>query len=382
MCKKIERNFQKKYIFVPVMRLLPYFYIVFLVFTTLFSVDSIAQQGPIFQHTEWDFGDIKEDGGKVKHSFSFRNTTNQPLSLVRVTANCGCTTPDYSREPVKVGGEGVIHVIYDPMDRPGRFSKNVIVETTTGDRITLVVSGNVLPRPKSIEELYPFDLGSGIKLSSNFHAFSYVGRGERVEHIIGWVNTSDREVKLRFSTELSSGLFTIEAPTTLSAGKSGELKMVYSVPASSHKYGTLNDVAKIFINGVESRIRLSANVIAVDHYDRMADDMSLPSLTLSKKIIKFAEVNRPQVAIDDSIILSNEGGSDLIIRAIELPEGVITSSLKAGDRIAAGESRKLKVTFNSRQCDYGPFSERIRIITNDVVRPMQSLRVTAIVIDK
>ena len=100
MCKKIERNFQKKYIFVPVMRLLPYVYIVFLVFTTLFSVDSIAQQGPIFQHTEWDFGDIKEDGGKVKHSFSFRNTTNQPLSLVRVTANCGCTTPDYSREPV------------------------------------------------------------------------------------------------------------------------------------------------------------------------------------------------------------------------------------------------------------------------------------------
>lgn len=382
MCKKIEINFQKKYIFVAVMRLLPYFNIVFLLLATLFSVGVYAQQSPAFSHTEWDFGDIKEDGGKVQHAFTFRNPTKQPLTVVRVTANCGCTTPDYSREPVKAGGEGVINVVYDPMERPGRFSKNVVVETADGRNVTLVIKGNVLPRPKSIAELYPFDIGSGVRLSSNFHAFSYVGRGESVEHTVEWINTSNSDVSLRFIPEQSSTLFSIEAPTTLSAGKSGELKMVYSVPEHSRIYGTLNDVVKIVINGSESRVRLSANVIAVDHFDRMADDISLPSLTLSKKIIKFAEVNHPQVVSDNSITFSNEGGSDLIIRAIEYPSGVVECSLKAGDRIAAGESRKLKVTFNSRVCDFGPFSERIRIITNDVVRPMQSLRVTAIVVDK
>lgn len=364
------------------MRLLPYSNIVFLLLATLFSVGVYAQQSPVFSHTEWDFGDIKEDGGKVQHAFTFRNPTKQPLTVVRVTANCGCTTPDYSREPVKAGGEGVINVVYDPMERPGRFSKNVVVETADGRNVTLVIKGNVLPRPKSIAELYPFDIGSGVRLSSNFHAFSYVGRGESVEHTVGWINTSNSDVNLRFIPEQSSTLFSIEAPTTLSAGKSGELKMAYSVPEHSRIYGTLNDVVRIVINGSESRVRLSANVIAVDHFDRMADDILLPSLTLSKKIIKFAEVNHPQVVSDNSITLTNEGDSDLIIRAIEYPSGVVECSLKAGDRIAAGESRKLKVTFNSRVCDFGPFSERIRIITNDVVRPMQSLRVTAIVVDK
>lgn len=364
------------------MRLLPYYKLILVVVATLLSGALFAQSKALFEHTEWDFGDIKEDGGKVSHTFTFSNRGNKPLVITRVTANCGCTTPDYSRKPVEANGKGVINVVFDPMDRPGYFSKNVFVESAEGEGTTLVITGRVLPRQKSIEELYPFIVGSGIRLSSNFHAFSYVGRAERVEHVIEWINTSDSDVSIRFVPLQSSGLLSIEAPSKLAAGESGELKMVYQVPASSNIYGTLNDVVKIVVNGVESRTQLSANVIAVDRYDRMDEDMTLPSLALSKKIIKFAEVNHPQTVSDSSIVLTNEGGSDIIIRAVEYPEGVIESSLKAGDRIAPGSSYRLKVVFKSQRCEYGPFSERIRIVTNDVVRPMQSLRVTAIVVDK
>lgn len=364
------------------MRLLPYLKILITLSAVAFSGFVSAQQSVKFSSLTWDYGDIKEDGGKVEHTFTFTNVGSEPLSLVRVTSNCGCTTPEYSRTPIAVGGQGRIKVLYDPMDRPGRFSKNIVVKTSAGDDLTLVVEGNVLPRQKSIEEIYPFDMGGGVRLASNFHAFSYVGRGERVEQTIAWINTSKIDARVAFHPEQRSGLFTIDAPAMLAAGKSGELTMVYDVPASSALYGTLNDVVSMKINGATSRVKLSANVIAVDRYERLAEDISLPSLTLSKKIIKFAEVKYPDMVSDSTIELTNEGGSDLIIRAVEYPAGVVDCSLKAGDRLRPGESRKLKITFRSGECSYGPFSERMRIITNDVVRPMQSLRVTAIVVSK
>lgn len=382
MCKNFERNFQKKYIFVSDMRTLLHFKTLIFVCSLLFASNLYAQQCIQFEHATWDFGDIAEDGGKVSHTFIYKNVGKQPVSILRVVANCGCTTPSFSRQPVAPGAKGEIEVVYDPMYRPGIFSKNVTVKTSAGEDITLVVEGKTLPRKKSIEEQYPFVIGSGVRFSSNFHAFAYVGRGESVEESVEWVNTSAKDVRIEFISLQSSGLFTIDAPSVLPAGQSGVLTMRYVIPRSSKTYGTLDDVVKVVVDGKTSHVKLSANVIAVDRYDRMEEDLTLPKLEMSKKIVKFAEVKYPLSASDDSIVLRNEGGSDLIIRAVEYPAQTLSCSLKAGDRIPAGGSLKVRFTFNSSKCDYGSYSERVRIITNDVVQPMQSLRVTAIVVSK
>lgn len=359
-----------------------YFKILIFVCSLLFTSALYAQQNVQFEHVTWDFGEIAEDGGKVSHTFIYKNIGKEPVSLLRAVANCGCTTPTFSRQPIAPGAKGEVEVVYDPMYRPGVFSKNITVKTSAGEDITLVVEGKTLPRKKSIEEQYPFVIGSGVRFSSNFHAFAYVGRGESVEESIEWVNTSAKDVRLEFVPLQSSGLFTIEAPKVLQAGQSGVLKMRYVIPRNSPIYGTLDDVVKIVVDGVASHVKLSANVIAVDRYDRMEEDLTLPQMEMSKKIVKFAEVKYPLSASDDSIVLRNEGGSDLIIRAVECPAHTLACSLKAGDKIPAGGSLKVRFIFNSSQCDYGPYSERVRIITNDVVQPMQSLRVTAIVVSK
>lgn len=50
--------------------------------------------------TSFDFGTIKEANGNVSHTFKIKNTGEAPLVLTRVIASCGCTTPEWTKEPI------------------------------------------------------------------------------------------------------------------------------------------------------------------------------------------------------------------------------------------------------------------------------------------
>lgn len=343
---------------------------------------SAQQQSLDFNDPRWNFGDIAEDGGKVEHTFIYKNNSSKPIVILGVRTGCGCTTPQYSRKPIAAGESGEFKIIFDPMNRPGRFVKNINITTSAADEpVGLWIEGNVLPRRKSVEEQYPFDLGGGVRLESNFHAFSYVARGESVEAKIGWANTSKRDVRVRLIPRESSGLLQIEIPEVLPAGKTGEMTIIYKVEQNSPRYGTLNDVLDIEVDGKPSRTLFSTNVIAVDKFDRECDDISMPIAVVPKKYIKFAEVKHSSVVVDESLKITNDGGSDLIIRAVEYAGKGLQCSLQAGDVVRAGKSLTVKFTLDSSECDYGVWTDRVRIITNDPVRPMQSVRVTAIVVE-
>lgn len=77
--------------------------------------------------TDHDFGVIKEAAGKVSHTFTIDNTGLKPLVITRIIAACGCTTPEYSKEPIAPGKSGSIKVTFDPNGRPGPFVKTVAV---------------------------------------------------------------------------------------------------------------------------------------------------------------------------------------------------------------------------------------------------------------
>ena len=368
------------------MRIIPYIYIALTLFFSLLT-SSVEAQSSIstqvnFDHLEWNFGDIAEDGGEVKHTFTFTNLSSKPLVVLEVTTGCGCTTSSYSRKPVLRGEKGEVTIVFNPMNLPGRFNKSASILTSASSQpITLKLEGNVIPRKKSVQEQFPFDLGSGVRLAFNHHDFAYVGRGEKVEQRIGIINTSSKDAALKLIPKQRSGLLELVAPAVLRAGEQGELVVRYSIGASSTRYGTLNDMYGFEVNGLQARVVLSTTAIAVDRFDRMADDVSLPIGELSKKIIKFGNLKRGNTVSDATVELINDGESDLIIRAVEWSQDALKCSLKAGDRVKAGERLVLRFNLDSRNCDYGVWVDRLRIITNDPVRPMHSIRITAIVED-
>ena len=280
------------------------------------------------------------------------------------------------------GEKGEIVVSFDPMNRPGHFSKGISVQISGAtEPVTLLVEGVVTPRVKSTEELYPFDMGGGVRFDSNFRAFAYVGRGERVEESIGWINTSGRDVRLSFEELERSGMLRIEAPRMLKAGEKGAIVIAYEVLSDSDRYGTLSDVLGVDIDGRRARTMLSVHAIAVDRHDTAADDMSSPKGELSKKIIKFGDVKHGRMVADASLELSIMGDNELVIRAVEWQSKALKCSLKAGDRVAAGGKTVVKFTLDTSEVDYGVWVDRVRIITDDPSRPMQTLRVTAVVVE-
>ena len=375
------------------MRNILYYKIALATIFSIFSLNIWAQNESVngeknsasaikFDVESWDFGSIKEDGGEVKHTFSFKNNSTKPVVILDVTTGCGCTTPSYSRKPVLAGQSGEIEVKFDPIGRPGKFVKGVVVYTSLQEKpFNLTISGDVTPRPKSMEELYPFDLGQGVRLSANFHAFAYVNHGKSAQQTISWINNSGKDLKFELRAKESSGFFSHNAPKLMKANEKGEFTISYSLPTKCDKYGSLNDAFSIVVQGVESRTIFSIHAIAVDNFDDQIDDMSVPCGEFSKKFIKFGDVKSGNRVSDDSIEIENAGERPLVIRSVEQQTRSAKCSLKAGDTIAPGSKLKVKFEFDSAGCDYGIWVDRIQIITNDPSRPMQTLRLTAIVVD-
>ncbi|GAB3231088.1 hypothetical protein GCM10027346_17230 [Hymenobacter seoulensis] len=98
-----------------------------------------------FAVADHDFGDIKP-GQVVKHTFEFTNTGKSPLLIENATASCGCTTPNWTKEPIAPGAKGTIDVQFDSQGKTGIQNKEVAIQANTQPTITkVVIKANILP---------------------------------------------------------------------------------------------------------------------------------------------------------------------------------------------------------------------------------------------
>lgn len=122
---------------------------IFMAVVMVFAVEAADKtKGKIkFEKTTYDFGNIREDGGKVTHEFVFTNVGSEPIKITNARAECGCTRPEYPKEEIGPGKKGIIKVTYNPLGRPGGFTKVVTVRCTGNPgKINLKIRGTVLPK--------------------------------------------------------------------------------------------------------------------------------------------------------------------------------------------------------------------------------------------
>jgi hypothetical protein len=99
-----------------------------------------------FEELEFDFGTIAE-GKIVEHVFNFVNDGQAPLVISNVTASCGCTTPDYTKTPVKPGETGFVKVAFNSTGKPGTQAPTVSIQANTSPNVNrLRLKGNVTPK--------------------------------------------------------------------------------------------------------------------------------------------------------------------------------------------------------------------------------------------
>jgi hypothetical protein len=121
---------------------------VLLLTTLIVQAQNNNPNGPVFKFMEetHDFGNIKE-GPQAQVDFNFINGGKEPLIIQNCSASCGCTTPNWTKDPIMPGQKGKITVKYDTKGRVGSFNKTVyIASNARGDkeRYEIYIKGNVI----------------------------------------------------------------------------------------------------------------------------------------------------------------------------------------------------------------------------------------------
>lgn len=117
----------------------------------IFAFATIYGEADIkFEKNTHDFGTFSEDSAEVTCTFKFTNTGDGMLIIHQAIASCGCTVPQYSKEPIKPGESGEIVVTYNGAGRfPGHFKKSITVRTNGKNEIVrLYITGDMTPSTK------------------------------------------------------------------------------------------------------------------------------------------------------------------------------------------------------------------------------------------
>lgn len=97
------------------------------------AADTGKGQYPVitFEKESHNFGNV-EEGEVVEHSFKFTNTGNKDLLITNAEASCGCTVPEWPKEPIKPGESAYMKVKFDSRGRPeGYTEKELYIQANT-----------------------------------------------------------------------------------------------------------------------------------------------------------------------------------------------------------------------------------------------------------
>jgi hypothetical protein len=112
------------------------------------GLNAVLAQGKAeikFNETTHDFGTFSEASPVVSYVFNFTNIGDAPLVIHQAVASCGCTVPEYTKEPVPAGKTGTIKVTYNGTGKyPGHFKKSITLRTNgKTEMIRLYIEGNM-----------------------------------------------------------------------------------------------------------------------------------------------------------------------------------------------------------------------------------------------
>ena len=110
------------------------------------GISAMAQKADDFikVNTEkFDFGKIKQ-GVPVTTFFTITNTTDKPIVIENAWAGCGCTTPEYAKEPIPAGGTSKLKVGYNAAAM-GHFDKAVNIKLAgVNEPKVIMITGEVV----------------------------------------------------------------------------------------------------------------------------------------------------------------------------------------------------------------------------------------------
>ena len=217
----------------------------------------------LFEEKAYDFGEILESKGKVSHTFVFWNHGTTPVVIDNIATGCGCTSFNYTKDPVMPGKMGKIIITYNPLYRPGYFSKEIIMFSNNNANMNRFwIKGTVIPFIHPVEEDYPYDFGAGLHLNLKVLSFGNITNNGTKQINLRYANDTNKSMTLDFIVENNDKNIKFSNPGKLDPLERGQMVVSYTMT----NYIKGENVVNIYpvVNGNKSSQPLQAKITGTD----------------------------------------------------------------------------------------------------------------------
>jgi len=319
-----------------------------------------------FDITSHDFGKIEEEEGKATIVFNFTNKGNAPMVVSRVQASCGCTTPTWTKEPIEPGRKGSITVTYNPVGRPGAFSKSIAVYSNASEeQVNLMIRGEVIPKVTSDNESMPLTMGD-LRLKNKIVQMNNIEKGKSQVRVLEIQNGTNNDVRTTIES-LPSYITAVVTPDVLKPKAEGKITFTLNTKVCP-TWGPLADDVYVVLNGQrkyndEYKVTLYSNIIEdfsklTPDQKRKAPILEVPTRTIEVGVIKKGSKKNLKYRI------SNKGINPLEIRRIVNNNREIALH-QPRLTVAGGKSAFISMDIDSKNLPEGDYKKTLTIQTND-----------------
>lgn len=338
-----------------------------------------AQPQIKFDNTTYDFGKIKEEGGKVTGRFEFTNVGDSDLVLVNVRPGCGCTAANYSHDPVAPGQRGYIEATYNPYNRPGAFNKNIRVTTNEPKfRVEgqsaphmIFIKGEVIKRPPTEFEKAGYTKTNGMVRFFEPSVSRTLLNTEVAKDTFKIRNFWNKPVSIQLDDKHSYVKEVYRSfGSEIQPNQEGFIVLEYNAAIRS-SFGQIKDVVTFTTNdSIEPKkaIHYAVN-IREDFSSWSAKQLKMaPAVSLSIMEYDFGQVQK-NAQSQTTVTVTNTGKSPLLIRKVDSSSGYFKVSTNRNE-IPVGETATITITFKASS-RASVQKATIEVITNDPLNPVQ-----------
>lgn len=347
-----------------------------LAFSLFTGIAAIAQPKLAFDKKVHDFGTILWKN-PVTAEFEIINKGDKPLVISNVTTSCGCTVAGWTKQPIMPGEKGFVKSTFDAKAL-GRFHKTVGVYCNAESApVYLTIEGTVAAKVKNYGVTHPIQIGN-IRLDKNNIEFADANRGDMPEAEIGVLNTSDKDYE-PVLMHLPPYLKAEAIPARLPKDRSGKIKLTLDSKKLMNLGLTQTAVylARFPGDKVGEENEITVSAVLLPDFSKLTEQQksAAPVIRLSATEVDMGVIG-PKDKVTHTIVVSNTGQSELVIRELQVFNPLVNVSLKKR-YIKPGASTKLKVTLHGKGLKKLKSSPRVLMITNDPANPKVMIELKA-----
>lgn len=342
----------------------------------LVSATAYAAENIEWLSTDYDFGTMKEVAGPKTGSVRFVNRGDKPVSINQVRPSCGCTGADYTEGPIAPGDTATVSFTYNPKGRPGRFEKTVKVYVgEDNERTTVRIRGTVIGTPETLQSSYPVEAGP-LRLSQRILTAGDVRHGTARHIFLQCYNQSQDTIYPAWNHPARSLSMGISSRAV--APGDGVTFSIYFNTRDGELPGTVNYPIEIISDSaapdpVKTIVEFRANVVPDADGPGASALESAPAISASPATVDLGVVSGDKAEFRFTV--SNTGKSELHIKRIQ-GERIAVSRFPV--RLKPGKNGECKGSVRLTGMDEGPFAIKLEIVSDDPVRPLETIRIAGI----